>query len=71
MEAKKQKQISVYSKNRNRPTDIENKLMVTSRERIGEEQARSMRLSDTNYYIENRQATGVYCTAQENVAFIL
>ena len=51
MEAKKQKQISVYSKNRNRPTDIENKLMVTSRERIGEEQDRSMRLSDKNYYI--------------------
>ena len=41
-------QMNLY---RNRPTDIENKLMVTERERGEERQTRSSGLRDIHYYI--------------------
>ena len=37
--------------NRNRLTDIENKLVVTKEEREGEGQDRSLGLADTDYYV--------------------
>ena len=45
---KKMIQMNLY---RNRPTDIENKLMVTERERGEERQTRSSGLRDIHYYI--------------------
>ena len=48
---KKPKQTSQHKKKGNRLTDIENKLVVTSGERDGEEgQYRGRRLRGTNYY---------------------
>ena len=43
-----------YIQNRNRLTDRENKLMVTKGERWREGQIRSLGLTDTQYYVENR-----------------
>lgn len=40
----------MYMQNRNRLTDIENKLVVTEEEREGGETNRSMRLRDTDDY---------------------
>ena len=45
----------MYLQNRNRLTDIENKLMVTKgKNEEGEGQIRSMGLIDTHHYIQNR-----------------
>ena len=44
----------IHIPNRNRLTDIENKLSVTKGERGGEEQIRSMRLTDTNNYTDKK-----------------
>ena len=41
----------MYMQNRNRLTDIENKLVLTTREREVGGQVRGMGLTDTNYYI--------------------
>ena len=41
----------MYILNRNRLTDIENKLVITQGEGRGEEQIRGMGLTDTNYHI--------------------
>ena len=50
VESKKMIQIN-YLQNRNRLTDIENKLMITKGERGREGQIRSLGLADTYYYI--------------------
>lgn len=47
-ESKKQYKL-IYLQNKNRPTDTENKLIVTKREREGGEKNRSTGLTDTNY----------------------
>ena len=41
----------MYLQNRNRLTDIENKPVVTKKEREEKRQIRGMGLRDTNYYI--------------------
>lgn len=49
--------------NRKRPTDTEDKSVVTKGER-GEGEIRDMGLTNTNYYTHNREATRIYCMAQ-------
>ena len=48
VESKKYNKLVNITK-RSRPTDIENKLVVTSREKLGEEQYRGRGLRSTNY----------------------
>ena len=48
--------------NRNRLTDRK-QIYVPEREGAGEGQIRSMGLTDTNYYVSNRQATRFHCVA--------
>lgn len=45
--------------------------MVTKWDREEEGQIRSMILTDINYYTENKEATRVYCIAQEIIFNIL
>ena len=51
----------MYTQNRNRLTDIENKFAVTNGG--GEGQIRGTGLTDTNYYIYNRYETRIYYIA--------
>ena len=46
-------------------TVIENKLMVTKRERVEE------RIKYTDYYIQNKLPTRTYCIAQRTILNIL
>ena len=41
----------MYTQNRNRLTDTENKLVVSQKREKGEGQIRDMGLRDTNYYL--------------------
>ena len=50
--------------NRTRLTDTENELLVTSSERKGGSKGRGRELRGTNYYVQDKQATRIYCTAQ-------
>ena len=43
-----------YLQNWNRPTDMENKVMVIKGERKGKRQIRSLGYTDIHYYILNR-----------------
>ena len=49
-------------------TDIENKLVLI---KGGERQIRTMGLTDTKYYLLNRQATMIYYIAQGTLPIIL
>ena len=57
--------------NRNRLTDTENKLTVTKGDRAEVGTNQGVGLTDTKYYIQNRETTGTYRTAQEAIPIIL
>ena len=48
--------------NRNKHTDLENRLKITKGERVGEGRVGSLRLADTNYYIKQINKVLLYST---------